>query len=64
MFAAFFALMSVYNRLDFTITKDEKWQESQDKDKAVGIVQQLVSLWDGKAGSRLMARLLLTCFAM
>lgn len=47
-FAAFFALVSAYNRLDFTITRDERWQEEQAKDKALGILQQLVAVWDGE----------------
>lgn len=51
-FAAFFALVSVYNRLDFTITRDERWQEQQSQDKARGILQQLADIWDGKCLTR------------
>eukprot|EP00878_Enallax_costatus_P011798 GHUV01012316.1.p2 GENE.GHUV01012316.1~~GHUV01012316.1.p2 ORF type:complete len:181 (+),score=69.37 GHUV01012316.1:2597-3139(+) len=49
VFAAFFALVSIYNRLDFTITRDERWREQQARDKALGILQQLATLWDGEA---------------
>ena len=48
VFAAFFALCSAYNRLDFTITKDERWHEEQARDKALGMLQQLLAIWDGK----------------
>lgn len=46
MFAAFFAAVAVYNRLDFTITKDERWQEEQARDKARGILQKLLAIWE------------------
>jgi hypothetical protein len=48
VFAAFFAAVAVYNRLDFTITRDEKWQESQAHDKALGLIQQLTEFWDSE----------------
>jgi hypothetical protein len=48
VFAAFFAAVAVYNRLDFTITRDEKWQESQAHDKALGLIQQLTEYWDSE----------------
>lgn len=48
MFAAFFVAVAVYNRLDFTITKDERWLEKQAHDKALGLIQQLVAVWDGE----------------
>eukprot|EP00879_Flechtneria_rotunda_P014045 GHRR01014673.1.p1 GENE.GHRR01014673.1~~GHRR01014673.1.p1 ORF type:complete len:262 (+),score=98.55 GHRR01014673.1:400-1185(+) len=49
VFACFFALASVYSRLDFTITKDERWAEERAKEKALGILQKLATLWDGEA---------------
>jgi hypothetical protein len=48
VFAAFFAAVAVYNRLDFTITRDEKWQERQAHDKALGLIQQLTEFWDSE----------------
>jgi hypothetical protein len=48
VFAAFFLAVSLYNRLDFTITKDEAWQEQQAADKARGILQQLLAIWEGE----------------
>lgn len=48
VFAALFAAVAIYNRLDFTITKDEAWRESQARDKARGILQQLLTIWEGK----------------
>lgn len=50
VFAAFFLAVSLYNRLDFTITKDERWQEQQAADKARGILQQLLAIWEGWCG--------------
>eukprot|EP00882_Tetradesmus_deserticola_P020476 GHRQ01022123.1.p1 GENE.GHRQ01022123.1~~GHRQ01022123.1.p1 ORF type:complete len:580 (+),score=253.23 GHRQ01022123.1:133-1872(+) len=49
VFAAFFAAVAVYNRLDFTITRDEKWLERQSLDKALGVIQQLTKYWDSEA---------------
>ncbi|KAF8073141.1 OST1A [Scenedesmus sp. PABB004] len=49
VFAAFFAAVSLYNRLDFTITKDERWLEGQARDRALGVLQQLAALWDEEA---------------
>lgn len=46
VFAALFLAVSVYNRLDFTITRDERWQEERAKDKARGILQQLLGVWE------------------
>lgn len=52
VFAAFFLAVSLYNRLDFTITKDERWQEQQAADKARGVLQQLLAIWEGRCGFR------------
>ncbi|WIA09458.1 hypothetical protein OEZ85_008859 [Tetradesmus obliquus] len=49
VFAAFFAAVALYNRLDFTITRDEKWQEGQAHDKALGLIQSLTEYWDREA---------------
>ncbi|KAF6257504.1 Ribophorin I-domain-containing protein [Scenedesmus sp. NREL 46B-D3] len=49
VFAAFFAAVALYSRLDFTITRDEKWLEAQAHDKALGIIQQLTGYWDSEA---------------
>jgi hypothetical protein len=48
VFAALFLAFAVYNRLDFTITKDEAWQEEQARDKTRGILQQLLVVWERK----------------
>jgi hypothetical protein len=45
-FAAFFLAVAVYNRLDLTITKDERWQEEQAQDKARGLLDQLLAVWE------------------
>jgi hypothetical protein len=41
-----FLAVALYNRLDFTITKDERWQEEQARDKARGILQKLLTIWE------------------
>lgn len=46
VFAALFLAVAVFNRLDFTITKDERWKEDQARDKARGILQQLLAIWE------------------
>lgn len=48
VFAALFLAFAVYNRLDFTITKDDAWQEEQARDKTRGILQQLLVFWERK----------------
>lgn len=47
VFAALFAAVSVYNRLDLTITKDSRWAEGQARDRAVGLLQQVAEVWEG-----------------
>lgn len=49
VFACLFVAVSVCNRLDFTITKDERWEEGQARDKSKGIIQQLVVVWDSES---------------
>jgi hypothetical protein len=48
VFAAFFLAVSLYSRLDFTITKDERWREERAKEKARGILQQLLGVWESE----------------
>jgi hypothetical protein len=46
-FAAFFAFIIAYNRLEFVISKDEAWQAAQDKDKAAALLQDVTSQLQG-----------------
>ncbi len=46
VFAALFLAVAVYNRLDFTITRDERWLEQQARDKGRGLLQQLLVIWE------------------
>lgn len=48
VFASFFAAVSIWNRLEFTISKDERWLEAQNKDKVAGYMQQLAGYLDGR----------------
>jgi hypothetical protein len=49
-FAALFSAVIAYNRLEFTISKDEKWQASQEADKITAVMQQINSVLEGRWG--------------
>ncbi len=38
-FAAFFAFIIMYNRVEFVISKDEAWRAGKDKDKVAAFMQ-------------------------
>lgn len=46
VFATFFAAAMVYQRLEFTISKDAKWLDARAKEKAAAVLQQLAVVWD------------------
>jgi hypothetical protein len=48
-FAALFSAVIAYNRLEFTISKDEKWQASQEADKITAVMQQINSVLEGES---------------
>lgn len=56
VFATLFLAVALYNRLDFTITKDECWQEDQARDKARGILQKLLTIWERESGQGVVLR--------
>mmetsp|Transcript_5675 Transcript_5675/g.12553 ORF Transcript_5675/g.12553 Transcript_5675/m.12553 type:complete len:602 (+) Transcript_5675:38-1843(+) len=45
-FAALFVAAIVYNRLEFTISKDDKWQEAQKAEKLTTVMQQISAVID------------------
>ncbi len=46
-FFALFAIAIVYNRLEFTIARDDKWQAGQDAEKVATAMQAVNSVMDG-----------------
>ncbi|KAI8474884.1 MAG: Ribophorin I-domain-containing protein [Monoraphidium minutum] len=48
-FAALFAAVAVWHRLEFTISKDAKWAEARAGERAAATLQQLGALWDGES---------------
>lgn len=46
VYFAFFVTVITVNRLEFTISKDERWREAKNKEKLAGAVQALNSLLD------------------
>lgn len=38
----------MYNRLEFTISKDDKWQEAQKAEKVATMMQAINSILDGQ----------------
>lgn len=49
VFAAFFVAVAVYHRLEFTISKDDKWLEARAKEEASATLQKLSGIWDAEA---------------
>ncbi|GBF90218.1 hypothetical protein Rsub_03351 [Raphidocelis subcapitata] len=49
VFAALFAAAAVYSRCEFTISKDDRWQEARTREKAAATLQRLSELWDAEA---------------
>ena len=49
-FAALFAAAILYNRLEFTIARDDKWQAGQDAEKVATVMQDINAVLDGEQG--------------
>jgi hypothetical protein len=49
VFALFFVSVAIYNRLELTIAKDDKWLEARTKEKASAALQALARLWEAEA---------------
>jgi hypothetical protein len=49
-FAALFAVAIVYNRLEFTLARDDKWVAAQEAEKVSSLMQAINGLLEGEKG--------------
>jgi hypothetical protein len=47
VFFGLFLTVILYNRLDFTISKDDKWAAGRERDALAGSMEQIQSVLEG-----------------